>query len=66
MVENGRYLVDVLDQLCAITAAIDAVAVLVLSDHINSGVRAAIESGDADAKVTELMTGVRRYDVRSR
>lgn len=65
MVENGRYCIDVLDQLCAVTAAIDAVAVLVLSDHINSCVRAAIESGDADEKVAELVTGVRRY-VRSR
>ncbi len=65
MVEHGRYCTDVLDQLSAVTAAIDAVAVLVLSDHINSCVRAAIESGDADEKVTELMTGVRRY-VRTR
>jgi DNA-binding FrmR family transcriptional regulator len=39
--------------------------VLVLSDHINSYVRAAIESGDAQEKVAELLTGVRRY-VRSR
>jgi hypothetical protein len=31
--------------------------VLVLSDHINSYVRAAIESGDAQEKVAELVTG---------
>jgi DNA-binding FrmR family transcriptional regulator len=65
MVENGRYCIDVLDQLSAVTAAIDAVAVLVLSDHINSCVREAIESGDAQDKVSELVAGVRRY-VRSR
>jgi DNA-binding FrmR family transcriptional regulator len=65
MVDNGRYCIDVLDQLSAVTAAIDAVAVLVLSDHINSCVREAIESGDATDKVSELITGVRRY-VRSR
>lgn len=65
MVENGRYCIDVLDQLSAVTAAIDAVAVLVLSDHINSCVREAIDSGDAQDKVNELITGVRRY-VRSR
>jgi len=29
MVDNGRYCIDVLDQLSAVTAAIDAVAVLV-------------------------------------
>jgi len=65
MVEKGRYCVDVLDQLAAVNAAVDAVALLVLSDHINACVRAAIESGDTDEKVAELDATVRRY-VRSR
>ncbi len=65
MVEDGRYCIDVLDQLSAVTAAVDAIALLVLSDHINACVRAAIESGDSDEKVTELVGAVRRY-VRSR
>lgn len=64
MVDNGRYCIDVLDQLSAVTAAIDAIAVLVLSDHVNACVRDAIESGDTDDKVTELITAIRRY-VRS-
>ncbi|MDQ2849082.1 MAG: metal-sensitive transcriptional regulator [Actinomycetota bacterium] len=64
MVDNGRYCIDVLDQLSAVTAAIDAIAVLVLSDHINACVRHAIESSDTDEKVTELITAIRRY-VRS-
>jgi len=55
----------VLDQLAAVNAAVDAVALLVLSDHINACVRAAIESGDTDEKVAELDATVRRY-VRSR
>lgn len=65
MVENGRYCIDVLDQLAAVNAAVDAVALLVLSDHINACVREAIESGATDAKVAELDAAVRRY-VRSR
>ncbi len=65
MIDNQRYCIDVLDQLAAVTAAIDAAAVLVLSDHIDNCVRAAIESGDAQEKVSELIAGVRRY-VRSR
>jgi len=60
MVEDGRYCIDVLDQL----AAVDAIALLVLSDHINACVRSAIESGYSDEKVAELVAGVRRY-VRS-
>lgn len=65
MVERERYCIDVLDQLSAVTAAVDAIALLVLSDHINSCVRAAIESGDSEEKVAELVSAVRRY-VRSR
>lgn len=65
MVENERYCIDILDQLAAVTAAIDAAAVLVLSDHIDNCVREAIESGDAQDKVSELIAGVGRY-VRSR
>jgi DNA-binding FrmR family transcriptional regulator len=64
MVEDGRYCIDVLDQLSAVTAAVDAIALLVLSDHINACVRSAIESGYSDEKVAELVAGVRRY-VRS-
>jgi DNA-binding FrmR family transcriptional regulator len=65
MYEDGRYCIDVLDQLSAATAAIDSVALLVLQDHINLCVRDAIDCGDADEKVAELVSAVRRY-VRSR
>ena len=61
MVENGRYCIDILDQLAAVTAAVDAVALILLQDHINSCVRDAIEHGDADEKVAELASAVRRY-----
>ena len=64
MYEDGRYCIDILDQLAAVSAAIDAVALLVLTDHINACVRAAIEDGDADEKIAELVTAVKRY-VRS-
>jgi DNA-binding FrmR family transcriptional regulator len=65
MYEDGRYCLDVLDQLAAVSAATDAVAVLILQDHIRACVRDAIDSGDADEKVDELVAAVRRY-VRGR
>ena len=64
MVEDDRYCIDVLDQLSAVSAAIDAVALLVLQGHVESCVRDAIHDGDADEKVAELVTAIRRY-VRS-
>jgi DNA-binding FrmR family transcriptional regulator len=64
MYADGRYCIDVLDQLSAVTAAVDAVAVLILTDHINACVRAAIDTGDTERTVADLVTAVRRY-VRS-
>jgi DNA-binding FrmR family transcriptional regulator len=65
MYEDDRYCIDVLDQLSAVTAAVDAVALLILTDHINACVREAIDTGDTEDKVTELVAAIRRY-IRSR
>jgi DNA-binding FrmR family transcriptional regulator len=68
MYEDGRYCIDVLDQLAAVRAALDAVGLLLLQDHISTCVRAAIDGSDragADEKVTEVVAAVRRL-VRGR
>jgi DNA-binding FrmR family transcriptional regulator len=65
MYRDGRYCIDVLDQLSAVAAATDAVALLILTDHIHTCVADALEGGRPDEKVDELVTAVRRY-VRSR
>lgn len=62
---DSRSRIEVLDQLSAVNAALDAVAVPVRTDHTNACVRAAIESGDSDEQVAVLVTGIRRR-VRSR
>ena len=61
MYEDGRYCIDVLDQLSAVSKAIDAVALLVLTDHVKTCVREAITAGQADEKVEELGEAIRRY-----
>jgi DNA-binding FrmR family transcriptional regulator len=61
MYQDGRYSVDVLDQLSAATAAVDAVAALILTDQINECVWTAVAPGHTDEKVAELNTAVRRY-----
>lgn len=64
MYEGGRYCVDVLDQLAAARAGLDAAALLILEDHVDGCVRDAIEGGDGADKAAELVTVVRRF-VRS-
>ena len=65
MYEDGRYCIDILDQLAAARAAIDAVGLILLQDHISSCVRDAVEASDSDEKVAELVGAVRRF-LRSR
>jgi DNA-binding FrmR family transcriptional regulator len=60
MVERGEYCVDILQQTAALRAAVDAVALLILEDHVHGCVRTAAEQGDADRYVEEVLEVVRR------
>jgi len=61
MYADGRYCVDVLDQIAAVRAAVDAAALLILEDHVHTCVRDAVDSGDLDGKLAELIAVMRRY-----
>ena len=61
MVEEDRYCVDVLTQIAAIQSALDALAMQLLASHTNGCVRTAIQSGDGDAAVDELMKLLKRF-----
>jgi CsoR family transcriptional regulator, copper-sensing transcriptional repressor len=56
MVEEGRYCVDIVTQLQAISAAADKVAEQVLEGHIRGCVTDAIREQRGDEAITELMT----------
>ncbi len=60
MIEREEYCVDILQQTSALRAAVDAVAVLVLEDHVQGCVRTAAERGEADRYVEEVLDVVRR------
>jgi DNA-binding FrmR family transcriptional regulator len=59
MVEEERYCIDVLTQVAAVTAALERVALLLVSDHVRHCVRTGGEE-----RVDELMAVVERL-VRS-
>ncbi|GGL57329.1 metal-sensitive transcriptional regulator [Planomonospora parontospora] len=65
MYEDGRRGVDILDQLAAIRAALDAVALLILDDQVAACARQAAEHDDLERATADLTATVRRY-VRSR
>jgi CsoR family transcriptional regulator, copper-sensing transcriptional repressor len=66
MVEEDRYCIDVLDQVSAITRALQQVSLGLLHDHLEHCVSNAVREGgpDALAKIDEATSAVARL-VRS-
>ena len=60
MIEREEYCIDILQQTAALRAAIDAVSIMVLEDHVQGCVRTAAERGEADQYVEEVLDVVRR------
>ena len=60
MIEREEYCVDILQQTAALRAAVDALSVLVLEDHVTGCVRTAAERGEADQYIEEVIDVVRR------
>ena len=60
LVEEEAYCLDVLQQVEAMTAAADGVSLLLLEDHIDGCLAHAIETGQGEPYVTEVMEIVRR------
>jgi DNA-binding FrmR family transcriptional regulator len=61
MHEHDRYCIEMLDQLSAARAALNAVALLLLEDHVNGCIREAVDRGEADRRSGELLSTVRRF-----
>jgi DNA-binding FrmR family transcriptional regulator len=59
MVEENRYCIDVVTQVTAIQAALDKVALELLSDHAAHCVAGAAD-GDQEKMTDELMAAVKR------
>jgi DNA-binding FrmR family transcriptional regulator len=66
MVDDDKYCVDILDQVAAVTKALQAVAIELLDEHLSHCVADALAAGgsDAEAKVAEASAAIARL-VRS-
>lgn len=66
MVDEDKYCVEILDQVAAVTKALQAVALELLDDHLSHCVADALATGGkaADAKVSEASAAIARL-VRS-
>jgi DNA-binding FrmR family transcriptional regulator len=59
-VDEEAYCLDILQQVEALTAAADQVALLLLEDHIDGCLTHALETGQGQPYVDEVMAVVRR------
>jgi DNA-binding FrmR family transcriptional regulator len=60
MVERDEYCIDILQQTAALRAAVDAVTLLLMEDHVAGCLATAVKTGDAGAYTEEVMEVVRR------
>jgi CsoR family transcriptional regulator, copper-sensing transcriptional repressor len=60
MVEDDRYCADVLQQIAAVKSGADAIALLLLADHMRGCVATAIKEGDTEEPTNEVVDLVRR------
>lgn len=65
MIEADRYCVDVLTQVAAIKSALDGVAMQLLHNHAHGCVARAMQDGNGDAAIDELMAVVQKLSGRS-
>ncbi len=60
MIEENRYCIDIVQQLTALSAAVDEVSLLILQDHIEGCVADAIREQHGEHHIKELMATIRK------
>jgi len=61
MVEDGRYCVDILQQISAARAALNKVALMILESHTKSCVVTAIQDNHAAESIEELIGIISKF-----
>ena len=60
MIEEDRYCIDIVQQLTALSSAIDEVSLLILGSHIEGCVTDAIHEQHGEEHIKELMITIRK------
>jgi DNA-binding FrmR family transcriptional regulator len=61
MIADDRYCIDVLTQVTAVQAALDAFALQLLERHLHGCVQAAVKSGDGERAIEEALGVIRKF-----
>jgi DNA-binding FrmR family transcriptional regulator len=60
MIEREDYCIDILQQTAALRAAVDAVSLMLMEDHVAGCLATAVKTGEAGTYTEEVMEVVRR------
>jgi CsoR family transcriptional regulator, copper-sensing transcriptional repressor len=61
MMADDRYCIDILTQVAAVQAALDALALQLLEHHLHGCVQAAVKSGDGGQAIEEALGVIRKF-----
>lgn len=61
MIADDRYCIDILTQVAAVQAALDALALQLLEHHLHGCVQAAVKSGDGKGAIEEALGVIRKF-----
>lgn len=61
MIDEERYCIDVLTQVSAVQAALDALALQLLEHHLHGCVQHAVRSGQGDHAIEEALGVIRKF-----
>jgi DNA-binding FrmR family transcriptional regulator len=61
MVEEDKYCVDIMTQIAGVQAALEQVTLLLMENHLASCVTDAIQEGQGEEKIQEIMHVLKHY-----
>ncbi len=60
-IEEDKYCIDIITQVSAVQSALEQVSLLLMEDHMYHCVSEAIQQGNGEEKIGEMMTVLKRY-----
>ncbi|MGB9813063.1 MAG: metal-sensitive transcriptional regulator [Thermovenabulum sp.] len=61
MIEEGKYCIDVLNQIAAVRAALKKVGIIILKEHTKGCVLNSKGTGEEEEKISELMELIEKF-----
>ncbi|MBU2702062.1 DNA-binding FrmR family transcriptional regulator [Sporomusaceae bacterium BoRhaA] len=62
MIDEGRYCIDIIQQILAAKAALNKVALMIVESHAKSCVVRAVKEDHGDESIDELMNVLRQFN----